>query len=119
MYEVFARLLAQKGYKVADVAKATGISPSTFSDWKKGRYAVKADKLQIIAEFLGVSVDYLMKGNDTLSEDAPSYFFDEEAREAARFLHDNPQYKVLFQASQKVRPEDIGFIKEMIERASK
>lgn len=119
MYENYARIRDSKGLKDSDVSKGAGIPHSILSDWKKGRYNIKADKLKKIAEFLGVSVDYLMKGNDTFPEDAPSYYFDEEAREAARFLHDNPQYKVLFQASQKVRPEDIGFIKEMIERASK
>lgn len=118
-YETFEKLCNSRGITPYSVSKATGISTSTISSWKTGRYTPKQEKLQKIADYFGVSIEYLMNGGDTLPEDAPSYYFDEEAREAARFLHDNPQYKVLFQASQKVRPEDIGFIKEMIERASK
>lgn len=55
MYETFKALLKAKNLKVSDVAKGTGIAPSTFTDWKKGTYQPKADKLVKIAEFLGVS----------------------------------------------------------------
>ena len=48
--------------KDSDVAKATGITKSTFSDWKTGRSKPKQDKLQKIADFFGVTLDYLMNG---------------------------------------------------------
>ena len=64
MYEVYQRLLDEKGLKNADVARATGISNMTLSDWKRGKSVPKADKMQKIAEFLNVSVDYLMTGRD-------------------------------------------------------
>ena len=37
MYEIYCKLRDSKGMKDADVAKATGITKSTFSDWKNGR----------------------------------------------------------------------------------
>ena len=37
MYEIYCKLRDEKGCKDADVAKATGITKSTFSDWKNGR----------------------------------------------------------------------------------
>lgn len=46
------------------MAKATGITKSTFSDWKSGRSNPKNDKLQKIAAFLGVSVDYFTSGEE-------------------------------------------------------
>ena len=62
-YDVFDRLLKEKGYKVIDVAEATGIPQSTFTDWKKGRVkSMKAEAMLAIAEFLHVSVNYLMTG---------------------------------------------------------
>ena len=42
--------------------------------------------------------------------------FDKEAKEAAQFLYENPDYKVLFDASRKVKKEDIDFVKQMIDR---
>lgn len=64
MYQIFIRLLELKGCRVADVAKDTGIGRSTFTDWKKGRSIPKADKLQRIADYFGVSLDYLMTGEE-------------------------------------------------------
>lgn len=59
MYERFLKLLAEKGVKTSEVAKATKIHPSTFTDWKKGKSSPKYDKLEKIAEYFGVQVDYL------------------------------------------------------------
>jgi hypothetical protein len=39
-----------------------------------------------------------------------------DTSEIAQFLFDNPEYKVLFEVSMKVRPEDIEFVKTIIER---
>ena len=60
MYEIFTKILEEKGLKVADVVKGTGIRHGVFTDWKMGRYTPKVDKLEIIADFLGVSLDYLL-----------------------------------------------------------
>lgn len=64
MYEVYQRLLDEKGLKNADVARATGISNMTLSDWKRVKSTPKADKMQKIADYLGVSVDYLVTGKE-------------------------------------------------------
>ena len=64
MYEIYQRILDEKGLKNADVARATGISNITLSDWKRGKTVPKLDKMQKIAEYLNVSVDYLMTGKE-------------------------------------------------------
>lgn len=62
MYERFEELLKKSGLKISDVARQTGIPYSTFTDWKAGRYQPKVVKLQRIADFFGVSIEYLMTG---------------------------------------------------------
>ena len=64
MYEIYQRLLDEKGLKNADVARATGISNMTLSDWKRGKSVPKSDKMQKIAEFLNVTEDYLRTGKE-------------------------------------------------------
>lgn len=64
MYSVFERLLKEKNLKISDVVRATGIAPSTISEWKKGLYTPKHDKLCAIASFLNVSVEYLTTGSE-------------------------------------------------------
>lgn len=72
MYEIYLKLLKEKGVKTSDVCKATGIVASTFSDWKKGKSSPKQDKLMKIADFFGVSLEYLMTGKDTHNTDTLS-----------------------------------------------
>ena len=59
-YTDFERLLKAHDITVSQVAKATGISASTFSDWKSGRSCPKADKLARIADFFSIGLDELM-----------------------------------------------------------
>lgn len=46
------------------MSKDTGISQSLLSGWKLGKWKPKIDKLKIIADYFGVSVDYLMTGKE-------------------------------------------------------
>lgn len=65
MYEIYQKLLDEKKLKNSDVSRATGISNMTLSDWKRGKTKPKTDTMKKIANFLGVSVDYLMEGKET------------------------------------------------------
>lgn len=67
MYEIYCKLRDAKGCKDSDVAKNTGITKSTFSDWKSGRSNPKNDKLQKIADYFDVSINYLT-GNSFIED---------------------------------------------------
>ena len=84
MYEIFERLLRQAGVTAYRVSKETGIGASTFSDWKKGRSTPKQEKLQKIADYFGVSVEYLMTGKNSSPDKAELTAKDE--REIGRDL---------------------------------
>ncbi|HCT63895.1 MAG TPA: XRE family transcriptional regulator [Lachnospiraceae bacterium] len=64
MYDMFERLLKEKGVTAYKVGKETGITPSTFTHWKNGEYEPKLDKLQKISDYFGVTVEYLMTGEE-------------------------------------------------------
>ena len=59
-YRRFEELLRSRGTTVYRVSKETGISASTFTDWKNGRSGPKADKMRLIADFFEVSIDALL-----------------------------------------------------------
>ncbi len=59
-YSIFEQLLQSHGTTMYQVAKATRIAPSTFTDWKNGRSMPKVDKLARIADFFSLSLDELM-----------------------------------------------------------
>lgn len=58
MYDKYCRLRDQKGITDYRVAEETGITKSTFSDWKTGRSKPKFDKLMILAKYFDVPVEY-------------------------------------------------------------
>ncbi len=64
MYEIFEQLLQKFGITAYKVSKATGVTQSTLSDWKRGRSTPKTDNMKKIADYFGVTVDYLMNGEE-------------------------------------------------------
>ena len=62
----FKKCLKEKNIKQAELARSTKITPSSISDWSKGKYTPKRDKLQIIAEYLSVNPAWLMGESDIM-----------------------------------------------------
>lgn len=71
MYEIFEKLLRERGVTAYKVAKDTGIGTATLSNWKNGKYTPKQDKMQKLADYFGVTIDYLMTGKDSAPEETP------------------------------------------------
>ena len=72
-YSAFDRILREHGVTVYQLSKATGISASTFTDWKNGRSCPKADKLARIADFFGIGLDELLGTNEGKRSAEASY----------------------------------------------
>lgn len=60
MYKKFLLLLKKRGVTVYEVSKQTGVSTSTLSDWKAGRYTPKVEKLKKLADYFGVDIGYFL-----------------------------------------------------------
>ena len=103
------QIAEQLGYK----------SYTTIQKWETGISEHPISKLRALSELLGVDINDLASKDLATEDDSDeSYYLDEDAREAAEFLHKNPDYKVLFDASRKVKKEDIEFVKQMLDRFS-
>lgn len=61
MYEKFVELLDKFNKTTYQVSKDTGIGQNVFSNWKTGRSKPKTDKLKILADYFGVSIEYFLK----------------------------------------------------------
>lgn len=110
MYEVYCKLRDEKGLKDADVVKATGITKSTFSDWKSGRSKPKQDKLQKIADFLEVSVDYLMTGEE---KEGDKYYLNDETAQVAQEIFENKELRALFDVQRDMDADDLRALHNM------
>lgn len=116
MYEIFLKLLDEKGVTAYKVGKATGIAGSTFTDWKTGRSVPKQEKLQKIADYFGVTVEYLMTGKepelDYLYSDENTDFmieFTNKARNDKEFLERMKRYMELLEHGNTAVNEMIDF----------
>ena len=78
MYSIFEMLCEKNGITPYKVGKETGIATSTLSDWKNGKSTPKQDKLKLIADYFGVSVDYLMTGKEPEQKEYPEREWTEE-----------------------------------------
>ena len=87
-------------------------SYTTVQKWESGVSEPSVSDTMRIAELFGVSMADLV-GED-MSND--TYYLDDDARDLAQFLFENPEYRILFDASRKVKREDIQFIKDMMDR---
>lgn len=98
----------------SDLVNDLGFDKSTVSNWCAGLRVPKVDVIIDIANYLHVNVGDLIEDN----REEENYYLNEDARDMAQFLYENPDYKVLFDASRKVKKEDIDFVKQMIDRMS-
>ena len=64
MYQKYVELRNLKGVTDYRVAVETGITKSTFTDWKKGRSKPKFDKLIILAKYFEVKVEFFINDID-------------------------------------------------------
>ena len=106
-YETFRSLCEQRHVTPAVVSRATGIASSTLTEWKKGRYAPKTDKLQKIADYFGVSLEYLMTGEEE------GYYVNPATAEMAQQIFENPELRLLFDVAKDVTPEQLKLLHDL------
>lgn len=108
-----------------DLANKLGLQKSAIAKYENGRVEnIKRSVIIEMAKILRCSPAYLM-GWDSPEDDSTSdqqedesYYIDEKAREIAEFMHKNPDYSALFDASRKVKPENLEIVKQIIEKFS-
>ena len=113
MYKYFEKLLEIRNVRAADVAKATGLPKSMFSEWKNGRSNPKVDKLLLIADYFGVSIDYLVTGR------MPEFRDNEELGELALCLVEREKISKLLNVARDCSDEDIEIALNLLEMLKK
>lgn len=108
-YRVFEELCEKRGVTAYKVGKATGISTAALSNWKAGRSELKQDKLKKIADYFGVSVDYLMTG-----EIKGGYYLNDETAKVAQEILESKELAMLFDVSRKMKPEELRAVYQLL-----
>ena len=66
--QIFNKVITEKKISAYKMSKDTGISDSLICYWKKGERMPNAENLIVISRYLGVSIDYLLTGNEPIPE---------------------------------------------------
>lgn len=61
MYDKIQKLLDDRGLTSYQLSQATGIAPSSLSDWKSGRSKPKLDKLLKLSKYFNVPLEYFVE----------------------------------------------------------
>ena len=111
MWEIFEKLCKENGVTIYRVGEDTGIKNATFSGWRRGLYTPKRDKMQKIADYFEVPIEYLMTGEMPNEE-----YYSPEAKEIMQDIHDREDLRALFHVAKKSSPEYVAFVREFLEK---
>ena len=96
----------------SELAEKIGVSTSTISMYEVGKREPDFETEEKIADFFNTDLNTL-RGRDVEEE---KYYINDDAREMAQFMFENPEYKVLFDASRKISKEDIETVKAIMDK---
>lgn len=86
MYSIFEQLLLKFGVSAYRVSKDAGVTQASLSTWKSGKSTPSSETLQKIANYFGVTVDYLMTGKEPEEKETVLTIKDE--RDISKKLND-------------------------------
>lgn len=95
---------------ISKIERDLGYANGYIIQLKKGVFP--ANRLQDIAEYLGVSTEYLLNGDEEKTE--RKYYLNDETAEMAQQLFENRDLRVLFDAAKDASPEDLKTTYDML-----
>ena len=108
-------LRKSRGISQKELANYIDVSPSLVGMYEQGRRKPSFEILEAIADYFNVNIDTLY-GKDEF--DFP-YYEDPDVSEYAQAIKDNPNLRLLFDASKDRSKDDIDFVVTMIENLKK
>ena len=118
MVERIDELLRERGISGSRMSSDLGMSRSFMTELRKGRAkGVNAETAARIADYLGVSTDYLLGKSPT-----PQLTDDPMEQELAGYLEElrsRPEQRMLFSVTRKATREQVEAIVHMIEEMQK
>lgn len=103
LYENIRDIAKTKGVSINRLEKELGFARSSINKFNKNTPSV--EKLQQIAEYLNVTVDYLVSGEENVEKE--KYYLNDETAKAAQEIFENKDLRVLFDAARDASPEDL------------
>ena len=102
-----------------DMCEALGVKYTTFTDWVKGNSYPRIDKIELMANYFGISKSDLVEEKNSNTDNSP-YYLNDETREIAQEVFEKPELRSLFHVARDIPPErlkaHIDFMKSLMEQ---
>ena len=108
-YDVFSNLCKEIGKSPSRAAIEMGINKGTVSVWKKKGTTPQSEILQKVADYFGVSVDFLLGNEGKKSKE------DADMDDMIERLKNNPGMRLLFSKTKDASMDDINKVIRMLD----
>lgn len=116
-FDIFYDLCQKKGISCKKAAEEIGLSNSITTKWKKTGATPDSKTLTKVAAYFGVSIEYLLAGEETQdkkAEKATVDVIDDDLREYLDELRSRPEQRLLFSVTKNASKAQIEAIVKMI-----
>ena len=107
--KIFAKnlltLLEKNGKTQREVAASISVSPQTFNTWCQGIALPRMGKIQKLADYFNVDKTFLIDPEPLSDASDEPYYLNEETREIAQEVFENPELRSLFHVARDIPPE--------------
>lgn len=104
------RLIEMSGKEQKQIAIELGEKPTTFNTWVKGKSIPAVTILHKVAEYFNVQLE------DIVDERDEQYYIHPETAKIAQKIYEDSNYRILFDAAENSRPEDLMMAADMLRR---
>ena len=105
MVEIIKNLCKERNIAIPTLEKECGLKPSTIYKWDQSVPSV--DKVKAVADYFGVSIDYVLGVEDEA---------DPELVLALKAAEERPELRVLFSLGSKATKEDVEAVIRLLSR---
>lgn len=107
--DIVKKLCKENNISISKMEKDIEISKGASYKWNNSKPSLKT--INKIAEYFGVTVDYLITGE---KEEEERYYLNPETSKLAQEVFDDPELRILFDASRDLSPEDLQAVITMV-----
>ena len=95
-----------------EICNTLGFKMPTFSDWVNAKTYPRIDKIELMANYFGVTKADLVE--DHSHEQEQSYYLNPETSKIAQQIYDSKELSLLFDAAKDAEPEDLQTVHSML-----
>lgn len=109
--ELVKKICKERNIAISRLERDCGFSNGYIRRLKEGKFP--SDRLQIIANYLDVSIDYLLTG-DVQKNGQDAGYYEPETLEMAQALYDNPDLRALMKAAMELNRDSIPNLTKLL-----